>query len=181
MNKIIAIVGMCGSGKSVAVEYFTDLDYKMVYFGGITLEKLKEDNIPITPENEKEMREGLRKKYGMGAYAILSLPKIKEYVKESNVVIDGLYSWDELKILQEEFGDDFKVIAILADKKLRYERIGKREFRPLTEEKAKYRDVSEIENMAKGGPIAYADYFALNDGTVEDLKERLSNILEDIN
>ena len=96
------------------------------------------------------------------------------------MVIDGLYSWDELKILQEEFGENFKVIAILTDKKLRYERISKRDFRPLTEEKAKYRDVSEIENMAKGGPIAYADYFAFNDGTVEDLKERLSNILKDI-
>ena len=37
------------------------------------------------------------------------------------MVIDGLYSWDELKILQEEFGENFKVIAILTDKKLRYE------------------------------------------------------------
>ena len=28
MNKIIAIVGMCGSGKSVACEYFENLGYK---------------------------------------------------------------------------------------------------------------------------------------------------------
>ena len=41
MNKIIAIVGMCGSGKSVACEYYEKRGYKSVYFGGITLEELK--------------------------------------------------------------------------------------------------------------------------------------------
>ena len=77
MNKVIAIVGMCGVGKSVAVDFFENLGYKKVYFGGITLDKLREENIEITPDNEKKMREGLREKLGMAAYAILSLPKIK--------------------------------------------------------------------------------------------------------
>ena len=42
MNKIIAIVGMCGAGKSVASEYLEKIGYKKVYFGGITYEKLAE-------------------------------------------------------------------------------------------------------------------------------------------
>ncbi len=180
MNKIIAIVGMCGSGKSVAVEYFTNLGYKMVYFGGVTLNKLKEENIEITPESEKRMRDKLRRDYGMGAYAILTLPKIREYVKNDNVVLDGLYSWDELKILKEEFGDNLTVIAILTDKKTRYDRISKRKVRPYTYEEARKRDIAEIETTAKGGPIAYADYFAFNESTVEDLQTRLSKILQEL-
>ena len=32
MNKIIAIVGMCGSGKSVASDYLESIGYKKVYF-----------------------------------------------------------------------------------------------------------------------------------------------------
>ena len=67
------------------------------------MEKLKEENLLITPENEKMMSNKLRQDYGMAAYAILSLPKIKEKLKTSNVIIDGLYSWDELKVLQKEF------------------------------------------------------------------------------
>ena len=43
MNKIIAIVGMCGAGKSVACEYLESIGYKKVYFGGVTMDKLKED------------------------------------------------------------------------------------------------------------------------------------------
>jgi len=178
MNKIIAIVGMCGTGKSVAVDYFLRLNYKKVYFGGITLEKMKEQGIEITPENEKVMREGLRAKYGMGAYATLSLPKIKEYAQDGNVIIDGLYSWDELKILNEEFGEQFIVVSVITDKNLRYERISSRLVRPLTNEQAKYRDISEIENMDKGGPIAYADYFVFNNGTVEEMEERLADIMK---
>ena len=37
---VIAIVGMCGAGKSVASDYLESIGYKKVYFGGVTLEKL---------------------------------------------------------------------------------------------------------------------------------------------
>ncbi len=74
---IIAIVGMCGSGKSIASEYYEAKGYKKVYFGGVTMEQLEKEGLPVTPENEKMMRERLRKEYGMAAYAILSLPKIE--------------------------------------------------------------------------------------------------------
>ncbi len=178
MNKIIAIVGMCGVGKSVAVEHIKNKGYALVYFGGITLDKMKEEGIEITPENERTMREGLRAKYGMGAYATLSLPKIKELIKSSDVIIDGLYSWDELKVLKEEFGELITVISIIADKNIRYERVSKREIRGLNNDQARTRDIAEIENMAKGGPIAYADYFVLNNGPAKEMEERIDDILE---
>ena len=59
MNKIIAIVGMCGSGKSVACDILEEKGYKKVYFGGVSMDKLKEENLSVTPENEKMMREKL--------------------------------------------------------------------------------------------------------------------------
>lgn len=180
MNKIIAIVGMCGSGKSVASEILEELGYKKVYFGGVTLEKMKEDGIEITPDNEKKMREGLRSKYGVGAYAIILLPKIKELSKDNNVVLDGLYSWDELKILKDELGSSLSVIAIVADKKLRYERLSVRDVRPLTKEEAINRDIAEIENIAKAGPIAYADYYIDNNHDLDSYRKRLMEILEEI-
>ena len=79
MNKIIAIIGMCGSGKSVASEYLeNNLGYQKIYFGGVTMKKLKEANLEVNPENERMMREKLRKELGMGAYAKVLLPEIKE-------------------------------------------------------------------------------------------------------
>ena len=175
MNKIIAVVGMCGSGKSIASDYYETRGYKKVYFGGVTMDQLKKEGLDVTPENEKMMRERLRAEYGMAAYAILSLPKIEEYVKISNVVLDGLYSWDELVVLKEKF-NDLKVISIVVDKEIRYNRLSVREVRPFTFEEAKNRDISEIENLSKGGPIAYADYFILNNGDMDIYKSELDRI-----
>ena len=180
MNKIIAIVGMCGSGKSIASDILVEKGYEKVYFGGVTMEKLKENNLEVTPENEKMMREKLRADLGMGAFAKILLPRIKEYAKTKDVVLDGLYSWDEYQILSEELGEELKMIAIVADKELRYRRLSEREVRPLTREEAKNRDLAEIENIRKAPPIAYADYYVLNNGTIEEYKTRLEEILKEI-
>ena len=179
MNKVIAIVGMCGSGKSVASDILeNDFGYKKVYFGGVTIDKLKEEGLDINPENEKMMRERLREELGMGAFAKILLPKIKELSKDNNVVLDGLYSWDEYKILSKEI-NNIILIGIIADKNIRYDRLSKRNIRPLTKQEAIDRDISEIENIAKAPPIAYADYYILNNGTIDEYKERLIEIIGD--
>jgi len=179
-NNIIAVVGMCGAGKSVASDILEEKGYKKIYFGGVTMEKLKEEGLEITPENEKMMRERLRKEHGMGAFAKILLPRIREYATEGNTVLDGLYSWDELKILKEEFGDNLSVIAIIADKKLRYDRISNRKIRPFSKEDVIKRDITEIENIAKAGPIAYADYYIENNHDLDSYKNRLEEILKNI-
>lgn len=175
MNKIVAIVGMAGSGKSIASSYFEENGYNLVYFGGVIYEKMKGENIEITPESQKEYREKIRKEHGMGVVAKLLLPKIKKLYQEGNVILDGLYSWDEYKILKEEF-KDLVVIAIVCDKKLRYDRISKRKERAFNEKEIIARDVAEIENSAKGGPIAYADYYILNNSGMEQYLKDLTRI-----
>lgn len=181
MGKIIAIVGMCGSGKSVASDYLESIGYKKVYFGGVTMEKLKENNMDITPENEKYMREKLRSELGMAAYAKILLPRIIDYSKDFDVVLDGLYSWDEYVVLKEKLGSKLTMIAIVADKYLRYERLSVRDIRPLTNIEAENRDISEIENLAKGGPISIADFYILNNFDKETYIKNLKNILNKIN
>ena len=94
MGKIIAIVGMCGSGKSIASDYYEKLGFQNIYFGKVTLDQLKRENLEITPDNEKLIREKLRKEYGMGAFALLLLDQIQNASQKGNVVLDGLYSWD---------------------------------------------------------------------------------------
>ena len=75
MNKIICLVGMCGSGKSLVADEFVKKNYQFARFGQITLDIVKERNLPPTEENEKYIRESIRKEHGMGAYATLNLPK----------------------------------------------------------------------------------------------------------
>lgn len=173
MNKIIAVVGMCGSGKSEAVKFFVENGYKRVYFGEVVMNEMKRLGLEVNEANERATRENLRKEFGMGAMAVKSLPVIEEFMKQSNVVIESLYSWEEFKILKDKFGDAFKLITIYTTKELRYERLLKRPFRPLTNEESKSRDISEIEKLDKGGPIAYTDYLIMNDGTLDEMNAEL--------
>ena len=177
MNKITAVIGMCGSGKSEAVKFFEQHGYKKVYFGGVVMEEMKRLGLEVNESNERMTRENLRKAFGMGAMAVKSLGKIEDFYKTGNVVIESLYSWDEYKIVKEKFGESFKLLTVYTSKSLRYKRLAKRPVRPLTEEEARSRDYSEIEKLDKGGPIAFTDYLVINDGTIEELNKELNKYL----
>lgn len=179
MNKIVAIVGMCGTGKGVASTYLENIGYEKIYFGGVIYDAMREAGIEITPDSQKKFREELRREHGMGGVAKLLLPKIEKTLKEKNVVLDGLYSWDEYKILIEKF-EELKLICVVTNKKIRYERISVRPDRPFNSEEVVKRDVSEIENLAKGGPIAFADYFIINNKDINDFEKQLKNILKEV-
>jgi len=177
MSKVVAVVGMTGSGKSEAARFFRDKGYAIVRFGDITDEAVKAKGLPLTEANERPVREKIRKEHGMVAYAELSLPRIDAALKNNNVVVDGLYSWEEYRFLKEHYGDAFIVLAVWASPRARYARLGKRPVRPLTPAEAASRDYAEIQNMNKGGPIAMADYTVRNEISLEDLKGQVDEII----
>ncbi len=179
MGNIVAVVGMCGSGKSVVTEVFTERGWKSVYFGGVTMKVLAEQSMEKTPENEKIIREGLRAQYGMAAYAVKLEEEIRTLAQDHDVVLDGLYSWSEYKYLSERIGGII-LLAVVCDSGDRYERIAVRPVRPFTPEQAKARDIAEIENLEKGGPIAFAHRYIYNDGDKDKLKAEAEKFIESL-
>jgi dephospho-CoA kinase len=175
--KVIAIVGMTGAGKSEAARVFEEHGFKKVRFGDITDEELKNRGLEPNEENERYIRQRLRKKHGMAAYAKLNLPRIDSALKSSNVVIDGLYSWEEYILLKERYGKKLSVLAVWASPTTRYARLVHRAERLLTFEEAASRDKSEIENINKGGPIVMADFTIVNDASLEELKRETERVL----
>ena len=178
MNQLIAVVGMAGSGKSIATDYLEKKGWVKLYFGGITYKLMEEAGVARTADgkSEKEFRENLRKEHGKACYAKFLEPEIRTALEKNNVVLDGLYSWDEYQYLIERF-PDLKLVCVIVDKNLRYERVAVRPDRAFKKEDIIYRDVSEIENLAKGGPIAFADYYIYNDNDIDAYIKRLEEIL----
>lgn len=181
LNKLIAIVGMSGSGKSIITDYLESIGWDKIYFGGITYKLMEEAGIVRTEDgkSEKEFREKLRKEHGKECYAKFAEPEIKEKFSKNNVVLDGLYSWYEYKYLIDKF-PNLKLVAIVSDKNIRYDRVSRRVDRPFDKKAIIERDLSEIENLYKGGPIAYADYYILNNSTIEDEINSLKKIIEEV-
>lgn len=182
--KILAIVGMSGSGKSVVVDYLTEKGYPKVYFGGMIYKEMEKRGIVRTEdgESEKKFREEIREKEGKDWVVRQVIKETKDLIEagQKRIILDGVYSWTEYKILKHEFPKSMIFLAIVVDKHLRYERVAKRPTRAFDSKAIRERDRSEIENLEKGGPIVAADYYILNNDTIEDARKALDKILKEI-
>lgn len=182
--KILAIVGMSGSGKSVVVDHLTNLGLPKIYFGGMIYKEMEKRGIERTAdgESEKHFREMIRETEGKDWVVRQVIESTKNLIAagQKRIVLDGLYTWTEYKILKKEFPGQMTVLAVVVDKSIRHKRVAKRPERPFNAEEIQERDRSEVENLEKGGPIAMADYYLLNNGSVEELEKDVDEVLKKI-
>jgi len=175
---ILAIVGMPGAGKTEVASYLSVKGLLLVRFGEETDRALMEKGLPLTEQHEREYREQLRKEQGMAVYAKRAKPRIAQVLQQHDaVIIDGLYSWEEYTFLKGEF-PDLVLVCVIANPSVRYERLKNRKIRPLSIEEARQRDIDEIEKLSKGGPIAIADYFIENNGSLGELSKKVDALLQ---
>ncbi len=180
-QSVIALVGMPGSGKGTCTDYLAEnYNWPVIHFGNMVYEEVQRrglDNV----KDEEFVRQDMRKVEGLAVLAKHASRKADEYFATGQkvVVLDGLYSWSEYKFLDEKYSEDLTVIAVAAPKKVRRQRVLDRKdsHRAYTLEQLITREVAEIENIEKGGPIAYADYTIVNDSSTDELVKNLEKIL----
>ncbi|KHO47755.1 MAG: hypothetical protein QT00_C0002G0417 [archaeon GW2011_AR5] len=185
--RLIAIVGMPGAGKTEASEFLVKKGFQFIRLGQLTLDEVKKRGLKPTEENERPIRESIRREHGMDAFATLNFPKIDKLIKKGDVVIDGLYSWEEYLAFKKKY-PGITVVAIYASPKTRYERLGNRQWdkkkdpkmknRSYTKEEAASRDRAQLENLHSGPPIAMADFTIVNECSLRDLQKTIEEILK---
>jgi dephospho-CoA kinase len=182
--RVIALVGMPGSGKGTSVQHM-ESRYKLpsVYFGGMVYDEVRRRGLDIVLD-ERMVREEMRAEEGPAVLAKRVALRTHELLDKGAeaVVLDGLYSWTEDRYLRHEFGEEIVVIAVVNPKHVRYERVVARKdaHRPYTLEQIKLRDLEEIDNLEKGGPIAYADYYLANAKDADELREQVDALMAEL-
>jgi len=82
-RKVIAILGLPGSGKTEAINYLIKkYGWPRVYFGDVTFDELKMRGLEINEKNERMVREDLREKHGRLHYATKVIEKIGDIPKD---------------------------------------------------------------------------------------------------
>ena len=94
--KILAFVGLTGSGKTAAVHYMTEKGYPKVYFGGVIYEEMEKAGIAQGEDNEKTFRLKLREEKGQDFIANRVIEQVNHLADagQHRIIADGIYTWD---------------------------------------------------------------------------------------
>ena len=165
-KRIIGIVGMPGSGKSVADKVAMELGFSIIIMGDIIREEVTKRGLLPTPENVGEIMVKIRREEGAGVVAKRCIPKI-QWALNGRIIVEGLRSLAEVYELRRSF-PNFKLIAIYTSPKVRFYRIfgRNRSDDSISWQTFVKRDHREL-RVGIGSVIALADYMIINEGSIQ--------------
>ena len=181
---IIGLTGRIASGKGVVSDFFKEKGFEYLSLSQEVREEAKKRGILIERKNLQDLGNLMRKEESSGALAKRIIKKIN---KNKNYIIDGIRNTGEIQELKKQFKDDFYLISLDADLKMRWRNTQNRgkESDPKTYEeflKADKRDFEE--NLENGQQVKkcmeLADYSLLNNSTIEELNKKIEKIYEEI-
>ncbi|HOZ55913.1 MAG: hypothetical protein BWY51_00483 [Parcubacteria group bacterium ADurb.Bin316] len=179
---IIGIVGEIASGKGTATNYLKrKYRAKIVKTSAPIKIILKTLDQPITRENLTNSIAALRSVFGDDVIVKAALSKLSG-TRSKLIVLDGLRKYDEIKLLRKL--KNFKLIYISADKKIRYERLIKRQEKHDDKTKTYFQFLRDQKMMNdKDVPKIgkRADFKINNSGATKELYLQIDKIIKQIN
>lgn len=182
---IIGITGAFGSGKSTAATFFELEGFKKIVLSSFLEEEAyKRGFNKITRKILQDIGNEWRKRYGIGILAKKAINVGSENT-QAKLVIDGIRNVGEIDEFRKN--KQFILIAVIADRKVRFERLSKLKRREsLTWELFQRLDRRDLglgqrkTGLQVAQCIAMADVFIDNNGTKEEFMEKLENFLKNL-
>ena len=174
---VIGVAGMPGAGKAVLRSSAESMGYSVVIMGDEIREETKRRGLEPTPENIGKIMLKLREEEGPTAVAKRCIPKIEE-AQSDIVFVDGVRSVDEVYEFKRHF-ISFSLIAAHSSPEARFQRLSKRKRSddPKGWDVFHKRDLREL-SVGQGDVIALADYMIVNEGTYDEFKAKVDELLQ---
>jgi len=180
---IIGIVGPIASGKDVVAEMLEKKGFVKLNLSDEVREEAKARGIAIGRKNLQDLGDEMRKKFGEGYWAEMLLKKMQI---GKNYVVTGIRNPGE--ILRFKIAGDFILIGIDAPDVKRFERIiaRKKDSDPKTLEEIRAMDARDlgVNEKSYGQQVQkcmeLVEHKIINDGTLEELKQKVEDLLEEI-
>lgn len=171
--KVFIIVGMPAAGKNIARIYAGSRDIVYYSTGDIVRAEVKARGLEVDAATTSEVSDELRGEDGLGVTRLA----LEEILKTGADVgfLEGMRSWQEIELIREK--TDGVVVAVLTPRGLRLERVcsrGRDDDSPLGFDERDQREIA----YGTAIPIALADAYILNTGTMDDAMEQLEAIVQ---
>ena len=180
---IIGITGAFGSGKSTAADFLKSFGFRKISLVQFLEEELKvRGEKRITRKLLQDLGNQWREKYGAGILAQKALGLIKEKAIKK-AVVEGFRN--SLEILEFRKQNNFKLIGIVVNRQIRFNRLKKL----VRREKLNWELFNSLDNRdlgigeGKNGLqvaicLALSDIFIENNSSLEELKSKIQDAIE---
>ena len=183
-NKIvIGLIGEKGAGKGTVSDYLEEKYAAKHFMVSKILRRTLEDlRLPITRENLVKLALVLKEGYGPSVI-IDSLIVDMEKNGSDMIIADGIRMHGDVEPFREKYGNNFCLVYVTASIQVRFDRTRARKqndgedkvsFQQFLEEEGKLTEIS-IHEIGE-----QADFILKNDGTSEELKKQVDEMMEKI-
>lgn len=177
--QVMGISGLPGSGKSLVSDIATEKGAIIVSMGDIIREEAKKRG-----ESTKETAQNLRQEHGQYIVSELTIKKIKQLQKEgitNTIIVEGIRSPHEVDMFKENF-DDFIILSIFANPKLRFERLQNRMREDDSKDYSEFKARDQMElNFGIGNVISLSDKIIINESDLDSYRDQIYEFLSEIN
>jgi dephospho-CoA kinase len=174
--RLIGLTGPNGAGKGEAAEFLKAQGYESFSLSDVIRDKLREEGKAASRDNMIAKGNALRKQFGPDVLARRIMDKVR-----GKAVIDSIRNVSEVEYLRGQNG--FILIAVDAPSEIRFERVRARgrdesvqtldQFvQKEAEEKGEDAGAQQLDKV-----MAMADIVLVNDGSLEDLRRKLEDLL----
>ena len=177
-KKIIGLVGLMASGKGTVAQYLKkEKGAKVFRFSTPLRDVLERLHCEISRTNMQNTSQALREALGQDLLAKVVANDTKTSQKEI-VVVDGIRRWQDIKYLKKM--DNFILVSLKVDPKIRYERLvargeneGDKEktYEEFLEDHKKETEITIPEIMES------ADRVINNNGNLEELYKQIDKLI----
>jgi dephospho-CoA kinase len=174
-QKVLAIVGMPGSGKAIVSKAASSRGIPVLVCGDVVREETKKRGLAPTPENTGKVMLAIRQEEGPAVVAERLITKIASSAAPL-LVVEGVRSMAEVEALRRNH--TVVIVAVHASPKTRYDRLVARgrSDDPKSWEEFAERDAREL-SVGIGDVIALAQEMLINEASFEDMSAASEAVL----
>ncbi len=176
---ILGLVGLPCVGKGILSDYLVEKhNFGYVSFSGAIKEEIEKRGRVVNRDSLQAVGGELREKFGPEVLAKRVWEKLVN-LNCQQAVVDGIRGTEEVEFLKRK--PNFYLLAVLADKKIRHQRMINRGRKDEKISRREFQQMEERDKRAEGrdieGCLARADFKIENNRTIKEFQKEIEKLL----